>query len=106
MCIEMPSSQKMGIPDKHPCSSNHNPLSFVERQRLFSQVAAALVSDMLAGKVEIGVEDIQLDMTNENCSAIFIHERLSRNPDFQKMWVEKSCLSELKKLARETLEEK
>lgn len=104
MCNEMPF-QKRGTLDRHSCC-NHKPLSSAEKQRLFSQVAAALVSDKLDGKVQVGVDDIQLEMTDEHCGAILISDRLNRNPDFQKMWAERSCLSELKKLARAALENK
>jgi hypothetical protein len=80
--------------------------SLAEQKRLFSLAATALIADMLCGKVEIDIDDIKLDITNGNCGAIFIDERLSHNSDFQKMCAEKSCLSELKKLAQAAMEDK
>ena len=75
-------------------------LSVREKKRLFSAAAQAVVSYMLEGREEIRIEDIQLDIGAQNCGAIFIDERVSRNPEFQKMLAETSCLSVLKTLAR------
>ena len=80
--------------------------NFGERKRLFSIAAQTAVSDMLNGKVEIHPDDIQLEIKEGNIGAIFINGRLSNNSNFKKMWMESSCLSELKKIAQKAIEGK
>ena len=99
--MEMQCATNMMMRDariRHLCSGSP-PKSFAEKKRLFSAAAQALVSMMLGEKVEIDIDDIQLETETENCGAILIKERVSRNSEFQRMWVETTCLSELKTLA-------
>jgi hypothetical protein len=84
--------------------STGKPLSFAEKNRLFSEAARAVVSCMLHGRVEIHNWDIQLDAEAANGGAILINERVSNNAEFQKMWEETSCRAILKTLAQRGLQ--
>ncbi len=104
--IPMVTSRNKGRPhhtdkasrtDKQQSSSNKN--------LLFSAAAQALVSSLLGGKVEILIEDIRLETTAGIGSAIHISERLSCNAEFQKMWASTPCLSLLKQLAQQSLQQ-
>ena len=88
---------------QHYTTDKH--LSLVEKKHLFSTAAQALVSKKLNGKVKIYLDDIQLEIESGNGGAIHINERISRNPDFQKMWAETSCINELMKLAQKVLDD-
>lgn len=97
------SAQKKGT-RLHGIRSSGEPLSLEEKNCLFSVAAQGLVAGMLQGEVEIQSQDIQLDLQTERGDAIRISERVSCNPQFQKMWAETSCGSMLKALARRALQ--
>jgi len=79
------------------------PQSFAEKNRLFSEAARVVVSCMLNGRMEIHNQDIRLDAQAADSSAILIHERVSNNVEFQKMWAETPCRFILKTLAQRAL---
>ena len=100
MAMHYPTQMLRKDAELQPIHSTDIPQkTFAERKRLFSTVAQIIVSYKLHGKVEIGVNDIQLETEAENCSAIFINERVSRNSEFQEMLANSTCLAELKTLA-------
>ena len=99
MAMHYPTQMLRKDAGLRPIPSTEIQPSFAERKRLFSAVAQILVSYKLDGKVEIGIDDIQLEGEAENGGAIFINERVSRNSEFQEMWSKSTCLTELKTLA-------
>lgn len=99
MRLQNMTIRNKGAHFRHPPCHVSSP-SLSEKKRLFAAAARALVAYWLDGKVEIHLEDIRVEYDAiENCGAIFIHERISEDPEFQRMLEQSSCISELKILA-------
>jgi len=77
--------------------------NFAQKKRLFSAAAQAFLNYRLNGEVKINSYDIRLEMEGGYGGAIFIAEQISRNPNFQKLLTETSCINDLKKLARKAI---
>jgi len=84
-------------------SINAGSISVEWEKGLFSVAAYELVSSMLNGKAEIHPEEIQLEMANGDVCAIFISERLSCSPEFQKIWKGGDVVLKLRQLAKKAL---
>ena len=91
--------------EDNPNTSEAAPQQSLVNQCLFSKAAQSLVARMLNGKVEIRDDDIRLETAEGSSCAILISERLSCHPEFKKMWTETSCISLLKELARQSLQQ-
>ena len=79
--------------------------NFAKKKHMFSAAAQTLLTNRLNGMVEINPDDIQLEIEGGCCGAIYITERISRNPYFQKMCTETSCINDLKKLACKAIQD-